>query len=48
MLKTIYLPAYEALQRRIANEAKLAIELEEWHHAYEKAGRGVRFGTSES
>ena len=43
-VEDIYLPASGALRRRIANDAKLAMELEEWHYTYEKAGEGFDFG----
>ena len=43
-VETIYLPASVALRRRIANGAKLAIELEEWHARVQEGWTGVRFG----
>jgi len=43
-VETIYLPAYAALKRRIANGAKLASELEEWHARLREDWGGVRFG----
>ena len=42
-VETIYLPAYGALRRRIANGAKLAIELDEWHVRLREGWGGVRF-----
>jgi starch phosphorylase len=43
-VEKIYLPASAALQQRIANEAKLAIELEEWQSKLREGWGGVRFG----
>jgi starch phosphorylase len=43
-VETIYSPASVALRRRIANGAKLAIELEEWHARLREGWGGVRFG----
>jgi len=43
-VETIYLPASVALRRRITNEAKPAIELEEWHARLQEGWGGVRFG----
>ena len=42
-VETIYLPAYEALKRRIASGAKLAIDLDEWHVRLREGWGGVRF-----
>jgi glycogen phosphorylase len=43
-VETIYSPASVALRRRLANGAKLAIELEEWHARLREDWGGVRFG----
>jgi glycogen phosphorylase len=43
-VERLYLPASGALRRRIANEGKLARELEEWQSQVREGWAGVRFG----
>ena len=43
-VEKIYLPASAALHQRIANEAKLAMELEEWQSKLREGWGGVHFG----
>ena len=43
-VERLYLPASGALRRRIANDAKLARELEEWQSLVREGWAGVRFG----
>lgn len=43
-VETLYLPAMEALSRRLEQGAKVAVELEAWHGRLQEGWSGVRFG----